>query len=89
MMNIRGIIGISMFFTPYILNEHAGVWDLQLFRENFEPQHLSLNIVEKNTEELNSTKGLIPFIIRCEERRLVERSNLNDRKELAGVSKRK
>jgi len=87
-MNIRGIIGISMFFTPYILNEHASVWDLKLFRENCEPQHLSLNIFEKSTEELNSIKGLIPFTVRCEERRLVQRSNLNDRKELERVSKR-
>lgn len=58
-----------MFFTPCIHNEHASVWDLQLFRENCEPQHLSLNIVEKSTEELNSIKSLIPFTIRYEERR--------------------
>lgn len=61
MMNIRRIIGISMFFTPYVLNQHASVWDLQLFRKNCEPLHLSLNIVEKSIEELNNIKVLIPL----------------------------
>lgn len=69
MMNIRGITGISMFFTPYVLNQHASVWDLQLLRKNFEPLHLSLNVMEKSIEELNNIKGLIPFTIRYEERR--------------------
>lgn len=52
-MNIREIIGISMFVTSYIVYKCADIRDLQLFRKNCEPQHLSLNIVEKNTEELN------------------------------------
>ena len=60
-MNIRGITGISMFITPYVSNQHAGIWDLRLFTRNCEPLQHTLNIVEKSTEEFNSIRDLMPL----------------------------
>lgn len=60
-MTIRGITGSSTFITPYVPNQHAGIWDLRLFTRNCEPLQLILNIVEKSTEEFNSIRDLIPL----------------------------
>lgn len=60
-LQYQGITGISMFVTPYITNQHAAIWDLQLFRRNCEPLHFTLNIVERGIEEFNSIRDLIPL----------------------------
>lgn len=57
----QGITGISVLVTPYVPNQHqlAGIYSY--WGEVVKPLHVTLNILEKSTEELNSISDLIPL----------------------------